>query len=152
MSSLGIQFKSANSFSQGTIFKFRIYLLEKGSFCCVRMCKLPLRRTTGSGQQDPALHFQPNQDPIFHHQSAAQPHNACPGESHLSISEASPLPSGVLCVLTSLQVEHSSMKQPTLKQPDYFWKHYCSYHCKRGRTAMRLRKKKGSGGRVAVSV
>lgn len=60
--SLGISFKSVNSFLTGTIFKFRINLLEKGSFCCLQMCKLPIRRTTVPGQ-DPALHLQPNQDP-----------------------------------------------------------------------------------------
>lgn len=34
------------SFLQGTIFKFCINLLEKGSFCCLQMCKLPLQRST----------------------------------------------------------------------------------------------------------
>lgn len=134
-----------NSFLTGTIFKFRINLLEKGSFCCLQMCKLPLRRTTVPGQ-DPALHLQPNQDPnISWPKLFTTTHHSCrvyAGESHRSIDEAPALPHQESClffffffnVLTGSTPSHVSQQTP--KHSDYFWKHCCSYHCDRSRTAV----------------
>lgn len=99
----------------------------------------PPSKKHSSGQQDPALHFQPNQDQIFHDQSTAQhsscraysQHSSCraySGDPHLSISEGPHYLQGVLVFFTRLQVAPIYLWRI---HTEAVWLHYCFFHWKR---------------------
>lgn len=125
------------SFLQGTIFKFCINLLEKGSFCCLQMCKLPLQRNTAQDSK-----IQPCTSNLIktrYFTTKALHNTQCSGDSHLSISEGPHYLQRVLCVFhKKLQVASTQLlvKQPTLRQPDCFLEALLLFPLQQGGTAI----------------